>query len=453
MMNYDILERYDMRVPRYTSYPTAPHFEAIDGDSAFLEDLKALPEDEAISLYLHIPFCASLCRYCGCFTRVPGHDAPVINYAKTLMVEIETVAEAIGRRQVLTSLHFGGGTPNLLANDDFSDIMGLIREKFDILPDAHLAMEMDPRQLDVEKVEIYNKAGINRASLGIQDFDKVVQERIGRVQPFELVKEKIGDLRDAGIKDINFDLIYGMPGQNLETIKKGVDLTAELMPSRVALFGYAHVPWMRPHQKQLEKWHLPTKEERFEMAELARKRLEEHGYVSIGMDHFALPEDSLCEARKDGSLKRNFQGYTVDPAMHLIGVGISSISRVNDSYYQNGLGFKKYREVVEAGNVPVIKRCKLDDDDKLRGKMIERIMCDLKLDARDFGDDSERAMSIMKEARAKMGLLEEDGFVVFDGEYSFIVPVEGRPFLRVAAAAFDAYYKAEDKVERHAAAV
>ncbi|MFN3499923.1 MAG: oxygen-independent coproporphyrinogen III oxidase, partial [Pannonibacter indicus] len=309
----DHLARYAARnVPRYTSYPTAPHFSAEVTPGLYGSWLAGLPEETDLSLYLHVPYCRELCHYCGCHTKATRKDAPLVQYAKSLEAEIELVAGHLGAQRRVRHIHWGGGTPSLLPEASLLELSGLIRVLFDLTPDLEHAIELDPRYVTRRLALTLAVMGINRASLGVQDLNPDVQKAIGRVQSYEVLQTAVDHLRDAGLDALNFDLMYGLPLQTRDTILDTVARSVALQPSRIALFGYAHVPWMKKHQRLIDEPTLPAPAERLAMADAAREALMDAGYVAIGLDHFARPDDSMAIALAEGRLKRNFQGYTTD---------------------------------------------------------------------------------------------------------------------------------------------
>ena len=328
-MEAQILSRYaDRPLPRYTSYPTAPHFSAgVDGD-VYRDWLGAVRADSAASLYLHIPFCRSMCWYCGCHTTVTARDAPIAQYLAALHREIDLVADALPGRVTAQHIHFGGGTPTLMKPEQFGLLMGRLRDCFDIAADAEVAIEIDPRTLDPAMIDALAEGGVTRASLGVQSFDPVVQLAINRVQSFDETKQAIEGLRAAGIAAVNFDLIYGLPHQTIKSCIETAVQALELAPDRFAVFGYAHVPQFKLHQRKIQESALSDCATRFAQSEAIAAVLVGAGYVRIGLDHFARPEDELTCAFGAGTLHRNFQGYTTDGCDTLLGFGASSIGRL-----------------------------------------------------------------------------------------------------------------------------
>ncbi|MGA8157283.1 MAG: oxygen-independent coproporphyrinogen III oxidase, partial [Rhodoplanes sp.] len=324
----------ERNVPRYTSYPTAPHFTADVGSSVYAAWLAAVPADATLSLYIHVPYCTEICRYCGCHTKATRRAEPLDAYADALISEIDLVAAAMTSRSVVHQ-HWGGGTPSILGPERLARIVQRIANHFDLSRLIEHAIELDPRQVTKPLADVLAALGVTRASLGVQEFSPHVQEAIGRIQPFETVRAAVDALRSAGVTRINVDLMYGLPGQTIADVEATADLAAALHPARLALFGYAHVPWFKANQKLIDEAALPGAGERIEQARAAALRLAGHGYVPIGLDHFARADDELALAGRTGGLRRNFQGYTTDPADALIGLGASAIGKLPQGFAQN----------------------------------------------------------------------------------------------------------------------
>ena len=449
-MDPDLLRRYGGPVPRYTSYPTAPHFHPGITAETYLGWLGGLPPEARLSLYLHVPFCAQMCWYCGCHTKVVRRYEPVSDYAETLLQEAALVADALPREPRAVQLHWGGGTPTMLSGDDFRRLTDGLRRAFRFDAAVEIAVEVDPRTLDAEKARALAAAGVTRASLGVQDFTAAVQAAINRVQPYEVTARAVDLLRDAGIRGINFDLMYGLPRQWVADLLRSIELAVTLAPDRIALFGYAHVPWMKSHQRLIVESELPKEAARWAQAEAAAARLEALGYLRIGFDHFARPEDPLARAVTEDRLRRNFQGYTDDPAEALIGLGASAIGSLPQGYVQNAVPIQDYRAAVAAGRPAVLRGCRLSADDRLRRAVIETLMCRLKVDlaglcARHDADPADFAEEI-----AALDGMAADGLVEIEGS-EIRVTEAGRPLVRSAAAVFDRYLKAG--TARHSRAV
>ncbi|MEM7571062.1 MAG: oxygen-independent coproporphyrinogen III oxidase, partial [Pseudomonadota bacterium] len=351
-------------VPRYTSYPTAPHFSAQVGAADYAAALEQLNPAEPISLYLHVPFCRELCWYCGCNMKLVTREAPLEQYAAMLRKEIALLRRHLPSTMKVAHLHWGGGTPTALAPDALDQIMQDVARHFDILSDAELALEADPRTLSDAMIDRIGALGFNRASFGVQEFDPQVQKAINRIQPPTMVARAVDHLRAAGVKGINFDLIYGLPFQTTSTLLKTIEICLDLQPDRIALFGYAHVPWMAKKQRLIDEDALPGSAARLEQAEKAAELLMRSGYVAIGLDHFARPADSLAQAANQGTLRRNFQGYTDDQAQTMLGLGTTSIGRTPTGYVQNIAETRAWSRSIENGVLPVARGCRLDDDDR-----------------------------------------------------------------------------------------
>ena len=443
------LTHLDARVPRYTSYPTAPHFHA--GVNGAIMDgwLKALDPSKSVSLYVHVPFCAKLCWYCGCNAEIVKSDAPVADYLDLLLAEMTRIAALLPHRMKVSHLHFGGGSPNMLSLSAFDRVMDTIEAKFDFLPDAERAIELDPRDLDLDRVKAYAERGIDRASIGVQDLDPEVQKAIHRIQPLATVKQAVDRLRANGINAINFDLLYGLPLQTVSTIERTVEEVLALEPARIALFGYAHVPWMKKYQKALERYTLPGQTERAALAKAARAALEAH-YTPIGIDHFARPDDSMAIAAQNGTLRRNFQGYTTDQAETLIAFGPSAISETPSGYAQNEPDLATWSKQVASGQSSVQRGIVLTDEDRLRRAVIERLMCDLFVDLEAVADRFNVHPVVFLLALDRLEDFAEDGMVEIDG-WQIRVPDDARIAVRSIASAFDEWLKADGT--RHAAAV
>jgi oxygen-independent coproporphyrinogen-3 oxidase len=425
------LEAYARQnLPRYTSYPTAPHFRPME-EADYRGWLAAIAPGQALSLYLHVPFCKSLCWYCGCHTSVTRSVARLTRYAEALAAEAGLLAAALPRRAPVESLHFGGGTPSAIGARGLATVMRALRARFDFKPDAELSIEIDPRVLDEALYGVLAESGFNRASLGVQDMDRAVQEKIGRVQPAAMVEGVIKRLRGCGIQGVNFDLMYGLPGQDVSHVIASARFAAEEGADRVAVFGYAHVPWMKPQQKAIHEEELPDSFARMEQADAAARTLREAGYVEIGLDHFARPEDPMAVAARDGLLRRNFQGYTTDQAPVLLGLGASSIGALPQGYAQNLADERAWLAAVESGHLPIGRGLELTEDDRIRRSIIEAVMCDLALDLRRVPAD------VLDSARDRLAPLLRDGLARMDAE-RLEVTETGRRFVRHVAACFDA---------------
>lgn len=434
--------------PRYTSYPTAPHFSAAVTADTCADWLGRLSPCDTLSLYLHVPFCAAMCAYCGCHTKVTRREAPIAAYAGRLMREIALVGAATPARRV-RAIHWGGGTPSMLGIDRIEAVVAMIGRTFDLSALEEHAIELDPRQVTPDLARRLAALGVTRASLGVQDLNPHVQEAIGRVQPYEVVWATVKALREAGIGAINVDLMYGLPHQSTDDLMRTIARAETLAPDRVALFGYAHVPWMKSHQKLIDTSALPGAAERLAQADAARVAFLSSGYDAIGLDHFARHHDAMAATARAGALKRNFQGYTVDAADALIGFGASAIGKLPQGYVQNAPDFGAYDRAIDAGRLATVRGLALTDDDRFRAHLIERLMCDFAVDiaavAADHGLETEVSAADFPELAdyAALGIITQAGDAV-------TVTEAGRPYLRLVATAFDAHLK---KAGRHSVAV
>jgi oxygen-independent coproporphyrinogen-3 oxidase len=445
-----LVGKYDKRIPRYTSYPTAPHFHAGVGASDYRAWLWELSASEPLSLYLHVPFCDRLCWYCGCNTSVVQRRAPIVDYVDHLVQEIALVGTAIGKPLPVAAIHFGGGTPNILEPTDLDRIFEALRRISIFGADTEFAAEIDPRALTKEWVAAASRNGLTRASLGVQDLDQRVQQAINRAQPWSVTQRAVDALRKAGVASINLDLMYGLPHQTAETIRATIDRVLEIRPERIALFGYAHVPWMKANQKLIPDHALPDALERYRQQRAAAERLGRAGYVRVGLDHFARAEDSLAVALAKGTMRRNFQGYTTDRAQTLLGFGASAIGRLPAGYVQNAAKTPDWRAAIAAGRLPIVRGIVSSADDRVRGEIIERLMCDL---AVDLDEVASRHHSLIQGFAAELYALAPmiaDGLVVRDRSRLTMTEF-GRPFTRAACAVFDRYLAASD--HRHSRAI
>ena len=438
-MRADLAAAYgEERLPRYTSYPTAPHFSAAIGPDAYGCWLAQLPVNASASLYLHVPFCREMCWYCGCHTQIVRRDDLVAGYQRTLCSEIALVAETIGRRIKVEHIHFGGGTPTIMAPEGFADLMATMRQKFFVLPSAEIAVEIDPRTLTADMVESMRLSGVNRASLGVQSFDPVVQRAINRVQSYDQTASVVDMLRRAGIEGINFDLIYGLPHQTVASCLDTVGRSLALAPNRFSVFGYAHVPDFKKHQRMINEAVLPDGPARHDQACAIANALKEAGYVQIGLDHFARPDDSMALAFEQGTLRRNFQGYTTDKSETLIGFGASAVGHLPQGYVQNDVQIGAYAQRIAAGRFATAKGYGLTDDDRLRADIIERIMCEFSADLGDICARHGAEAGAMLQSASRLKSLISDGVVRLDGD-RLAVARDSRFLVRSVAAAFDAH--------------
>lgn len=438
-MNADIIRRYgESRLPRYTSYPTAPRFSTSIGAGTYRDWLMSIPQNDPVSLYLHVPFCRSMCWYCGCHTTITQKDAPILDYLTILKQEIRSVGKAMGGRQSVSDIHFGGGTPTIMTPTEFLDLTATLAATFGISSATEVAVEIDPRTLTLEMAEALGEAGITRASLGVQSFDPKVQKAINRIQSAEQTATALYHLRKAGAKSVNFDLIYGLPHQTVESAIETARVAAAMRPDRFAVFGYAHVPSFKKHQRLIDAAALGDAHERHAQAEAIAIALCEAGYRRIGLDHFALPEDTLSIAADNQTLHRNFQGYTTDNASTLIGFGSSAIGRFAEGYAQNDVAIGRYANLISSGELATSKGYRLTLEDRIRGWIIERLMCDFQVDFGAMPEGFELSYENMGEANSRLRTLVEEGIVSWRGDV-LRVETEHRFLVRTVASCFDAY--------------
>lgn len=379
-----------------------------------------------------------MCWYCGCHTTVALRNGPIVDYLAALRGEIALVAEQLSAPLDVRHVHFGGGTPTILEPADFAALVALLRQRFAVHPQAEIAVEIDPRRLDPAMTAALAGAGVNRASLGVQSFDPVVQKAINRIQSVEQTAAVVTGLRAAGIGAVSFDLIYGLPKQTLQSCLDTVEQCLELLPDRFSIFGYAHVPEFKKHQRRIATADLPDGEERHEQAEAMAQSLADAGYVRIGLDHFARPDDPMARAQSEGRLRRNFQGYTTDPCEALIGFGASAIGRLPQGYIQNEVVIGRYAERIADSALPAARGYRLTSEDRLRAELIERVMCDLAVDIDDVCARHPIDAGILASSRRELGQLAQEGLVSFDGS-RVRLPEDSRLFVRKVASVFDAY--------------
>jgi oxygen-independent coproporphyrinogen III oxidase len=439
---------FDARVPRYTSYPTAPHFGTGVAPKQFSEWIQAVPAGSTISLYLHVPFCRRLCWFCACRTQGTSSDEPVRAYAQTLKAEIAILKRNLAPGITLSRLHWGGGTPTLLTPDLMRDLADTIFDAVPMGQGGEFSVEIDPNEVDEARLDALALAGMNRASIGVQDFDPEIQKVIGREQSYELTKRVADMIRTRGVSSLNADILYGLPHQTQTRIADSVQKLLTLSPDRVALYGYAHVPWMSRRQQMIPSDAMPTPEERLRLFETARKLFTWDGYQEIGIDHFARPDDSMAIAARNGTLRRNFQGYTDDTSPVLIGLGASSISRFPQGYAQNVSGTSDYTKAIRNGAFSTHRGHVFTSEDRLRARIIEALMCDFHVDRdaliRDFGARPDHLDQMFRAAKDSF-----DGMVTLDAT-GLSIPPKGRPLTRMIARAFDAY---DQTKAQHSAAV
>lgn len=428
---------FDAKVPRYTSYPTAPHFKNDVTPDLFGEWIRSIKDDSQISLYIHVPFCRRLCWFCACRTQGTASASPVAAYVETLKQELAILKQNLPNGVSLSRLHWGGGTPTLLEPGMMEDLAGAI---FDVAPmaaDGEFSVEIDPNEVDDARLKTLANAGMNRASIGVQDFDDEIQKTIGRIQGYDVTKEAVDMIRAHGVKSLNADILYGLPHQSNARITESVQKLLSLSPDRVALYGYAHVPWMAKRQQMIPSDALPTPQERLDLFETARKLFLWDNYDEIGIDHFATKEDGLSVALREGTLRRNFQGYTDDLADVLVGVGASSISKFPQGFAQNHPATSAHTKAIREGNFSTSRGHAFRGEDKLRSRMIEALMCDFKINNAEIRDTF--GISEAKLQELYRPVLEQFPDMLTLTDEQLFIPEAARPLTRMMARALDAY--------------
>ena len=437
-MSEDFIAKYgDARLPRYTSYPTAPKFADDITQSDYADWIAGIGSSPA-SLYLHIPFCRSMCWYCGCHTTITERDQPILDYLDILHKELELVSAAAARPLDVREIHFGGGTPTIIKPEEFASLMTAINDRFDVATNANVSVEIDPRTLSAAMAEALGASGVTRASLGVQSFDPIVQKAINRIQSEETTALAVGHLRENGVERINFDLIYGLPHQTVQSCVETVLASLAMRPDRFSVFGYAHIPSFKKHQRLIDENVLPGASARNEQAEVIAATLVSAGYVRMGLDHFALPQDDLARAAARGKLRRNFQGYTTDQCENLLGFGASSIGRLPQGYIQNEVPPGVYAKRVASCSLATAKGYRMTPEDRMRAQVIERLMCDFSADVsaisvlHGFNPDHLLTANDRLQSMADDGVVTvKDGCVVLNADHRFLV--------RAVASSFDAY--------------
>ncbi|MGV8949731.1 MAG: oxygen-independent coproporphyrinogen III oxidase [Cypionkella sp.] len=439
---------FDARVPRYTSYPTAPHFAGGIGPDDFASWIAAVPAGSEISLYMHVPFCRRLCWFCACRTQGTTSDDPVVAYATMLHQEIAILKRHLPAGVRLSRLHWGGGTPTMLSAPLIRDLAEAIFAVAPLAEAGEFSVEIDPTEVDEARLDALVAAGMNRASIGVQDFDPKIQQAIGREQPYETTRAVVQMIRDRGVTSLNADILYGLPHQTQATVLASVEKLLDLSPDRVALYGYAHVPWMSRRQQMIPSDSLPTPQERLDLFEVARQSFLAAGYDEIGIDHFAKPSDGMAKAARAGTLRRNFQGYTEDTAPVLIGLGASSISRFPQGFAQNASGTADHTRAIRAGQFSTHRGHRFVGQDRLRGRIIEALMCDFHVSRSeilanfDIAPDALQALFVQADSAFPQMLDLTDA--------GLSIPVASRPLARMVARCFDAYDQAR---AQHSSAV
>lgn len=440
----ELLKKFDINGPRYTSYPSADRFHGGFTEADYLGALQRVAKaNEPLSLYFHLPFCPNICYYCGCNKIITKDHGRSAKYIKYLAKEMAMVTKVMGahRKIPVTQLHWGGGTPTFLSHDEMTELMHYTREHFELLPGGEYSIEIDPRRVSEQDIALLAELGFNRISLGVQDFNLAVQEAVHRVQTIEETQAVIDWSRKYGFKSRSVDLIYGLPKQTPETFKETVDAVLAMNPDRLSVYNYAHLPHIFKPQRRIAEADLPAAADKLDILSNTITRLSEAGYVFIGMDHFAKPDDELAIAQKEGKLHRNFQGYSTQAECDLLAFGISSIGKVDDCYSQNVRTLDEYYEALDHGRLPVLRGLRLDKDDLLRRELIGELMCQFALDSDAFAKSHQIDFpSYFKAEIEELKNLEEAGLLQWEGD-AILVPTKGRLLARRVAMTFDRHLR------------
>lgn len=441
-VDLSLLKKYDRSGPRYTSYPTAPYFHPGIGEKEYryhLEHDEAVANNQDLSLYLHLPFCDTLCYFCGCNMLVTQNRDKVEQYLSYLEKEMQLIASSLSPERKVAQMHWGGGTPTHLSPTQIRHLGDLLHRYFTFREDAEIGVEIDPRELTLGHMQALQKVGFNRCSMGVQDMQHEVQVAVNRIQPEAVTRQAIDWAHEVGFTSVNIDLMYGLPHQTRSTFAATLDTVLTLQPDRLAVFNYAHLPQMFKHQRLiLDEW-LPLPEEKLELLKLSIETLTAAGYVYIGMDHFAKPENELAQAMEKGTLYRNFQGYSTYAGLNLVALGMSSISMLSSLYVQNQKNLPEYYQALDAGNLPVLRGVELTAEDRLRREVIVELMCNFVLDKarieKKYGIDFDEHFH---DALAQLQPFADDGLVNLDPE-KLTVTTAGRLLIRNIVMNFDAY--------------
>lgn len=441
------------QVPRYTSYPTAPHFYGLRNERTYPDWLASIPADENISLYIHIPFCKQMCWYCGCNTKATRKYDPIKDYIDYLLKEVDLVQVQLSSSVKVSHLHFGGGSPTMLKALDFARIMEHLYRKFSFSEDAEIAIEVDPRNVTEARVATYAKYGVKRVSLGIQDFDTTVLKAVNRPQPYHVSYDAITLFRKYGIKQINVDMLYGLPHQTIDSMKESFAKLLTLNPTRISFFGYAHVPWVKKHMRLINEDALPNAEERLELNLTGQDFLIKHGYKAIGIDHFAKPDDTIYQAFKAGNLHRNFQGYTTDDATTMIGLGVSSIGQFKQGFVQNARSLNEYKEALDHNKFPAQKCCVTSCEDKIRAEVIETLMCTFSVDLKEICKQHGFSSNHFDLEILLLQPYINDGLITVSNNSNITIVPKAYMLVRMVCAVFDLYFNSSSVTPKHSQAV
>lgn len=440
----ELIKKYDKSGPRYTSYPTAPQFSSSYTAETLLHCIERSNTEmipAPLSLYIHIPYCDTICYYCACNKIITKNHSVSEEYLDLLQAEMKMIAPLFDADRELEQLHLGGGTPTFLNDNELKILMRMIEDNFKIAKDCEMSIEIDPRKVSNETLHLLTEIGFNRISLGVQDFNEKVQQAVNRIQSYDLVKERLETARKLNIESINMDLIYGLPFQTETTFEQTLDKVIELKPDRLSIFNYAHLPERFKPQRRINEEDLPSPAVKLKIFELTMNKLQQAGYVYIGMDHFALENDSMVKAQQEGTLQRNFQGYSTHAHADLVALGVSSIGSICDSYSQNSSNMDQYREMVLAGKLPIVRGLVMSEDDSLRKQIINQLICHFNLDIDKLEEEWDISFKdYFKSELKQLETMVEDGLVTVDGK-SIQVETRGRLLIRNICMVFDSYLK------------
>lgn len=455
-IDINLIKKYDRPGPRYTSYPTAPHFNESFSSESYLDEIvktNRIKNKRDLSLYFHIPFCDTLCYFCGCNMLISRNRDRINKYTDYLKNEIDLLRSFLAPDRKVSQLHWGGGTPTHLNPDEIKDLIGYINKNFNFKEDAEKGSEIDPRELTYDHLAALREGGFNRISMGVQDFNEKVQKAVNRIQPENMTRQVVEWVRSLNFDSINLDLMYGLPFQSVKTFEKTLDTMIDIAPDRIALFNYAHVPWLKKHMELIKKEDLPSPEEKLNILKLSIEKLTDAGYIFIGMDHFAKPEDELSIALHEKKLYRNFQGYSTHSGSDLYAMGITGISQLERVYAQNYKTEKEYFTALDDGKLPTAKGYLLTDDDLLRREVIMRLMCDFELDfsaiEKQFGINFEEYFAYGLENLQKF--IDDDLLKI--SQRKITVTEMGRLLIRNIAMNFDGYIERKEDTARYSRTV
>ena len=440
----DLIRKYDKSGPRYTSYPTAPQFTDAFGEKELKRSIERSNHEmipKPLSLYVHIPFCDTICYYCACNKIITKNHSLSDEYLDLLETELHMLSPLFDPDREIEQLHLGGGTPTFLSDEEMIQLMSLIEDNFKVSDDCEMSIEIDPRKVTDESLRTLTNIGFNRMSLGVQDFDERVQRAVNRVQSYEMVRDRLRTARECGVRSVNMDLIYGLPFQTPQTFDQTLDKIIELRPDRLSIFNYAHLPERFKPQRRINAEDLPTPAQKLEIFQLTMERLQQAGYVYIGMDHFALEGDSMVKAQQEGTLQRNFQGYSTHADTDLVAIGVSSIASIGDSYSQNSSDMETYRELLQSGQLPVVRGIQLKDEDRLRKQVINQLICHFRLDFTKIEQqwDIRFTEHFARELEQLQGMVADDLVEIDDN--GIRVKPRGRLLIRNVCMVFDEYLR------------